>query len=301
MRVHRAVLQAWLKGSQKIYDEEPFEWPFSVKFDMVVPLMIKKTDLKRSLKWAIVTGASSGIGRETALQLAEAGYSLYLISRRADRLKKLHSEIQKNYKVDSKVIAIDVQNKNAINQFIKAESVGLAHVEILVNNAGLAMGTAKAQDADIADWEVMIDTNLKGLLYLTRGLLPFLVKKKSGHIVNLGSVAGRWVYPGGSVYCATKYAVRAFTEGLRMDLMGTNIRVTNIEPGMVNTEFSLVRFKDQKIADSQYDGMTALSAKDIAESILWCVNRPGHVNIQELVIFPTDQAAVGPSYTQRKK
>lgn len=149
------------------------------------------------------------------------------------------------------------------------------------------------QDARIADWDEMFDVNVKGLLSLTRGLLPFMIRNKSGHIVNLGSVAGRWTYPGGAVYCATKFAVRALSEGLRMDLVGTGIRVTNIEPGMVNTEFSKVRFGDQAAADKVYAGMTPLSAQDVAESILWCVQRPAHVNIQEIVIYPTDQAAIG--------
>jgi NADP-dependent 3-hydroxy acid dehydrogenase YdfG len=149
------------------------------------------------------------------------------------------------------------------------------------------------QDADVNDWEEMIDTNIKGLLYMTRGVVGFMITKKSGHIVNLGSVAGRWTYPGGGVYCATKFAVRALSEGLRLDLIGTPIRVTNIEPGMVQTEFSLVRLGDQRKADQVYDKMTPLSAQDLAETILWCVQRPAHVNIQELVIFPTDQAGVG--------
>jgi 3-hydroxy acid dehydrogenase/malonic semialdehyde reductase len=139
----------------------------------------------------------------------------------------------------------------------------------------------------------MFDTNVKGMLYLTRAILPYMIKKKNGHIINLGSVAGHTVYPGGAVYCASKFAVRALSEGLRMDLAGTNIRVSNIEPGMVNTEFSKVRLGDQAKADQVYAGMTPLSPQDIAETILWCLQRPAHVNIQELIIYPTDQAAVG--------
>lgn len=251
--------------------------------------------MEKRQKWAIVTGASSGIGQATARALADAGYAIYLVGRRQDRLKQVQSEI----KSQSKVIVLDLRNKSEVDDFIQSEAQALTAVTLLVNNAGLAKGVDKIQNSAVADWEEMIDTNLKGLLYFTRGILPFFINQKQGHIVNLGSVAGRWTYPGGAVYCATKFAVRAFTEGLRLDLMGTPIRVTNIEPGMVNTEFSLVRTGDQKLADSLYEGMTPLKAEDIADTILWCVNRPAHVNIQELVIFPTDQAAVGPGYVTR--
>jgi len=248
--------------------------------------------------WAIITGATAGIGWATAEELAQAGHSLILIGRREDRLKELRDRLVKmtvhqKQAPQFKSIVLDITKKADIDDFAQSEGPTLTQVKILVNNAGLAKGNEKAQSAQISDWDEMIDTNVKGLLYLTRALLPYMVKNKNGHIVNLGSVAGRTVYPGGSVYCATKFAVRAISEGLRMDLAGTNIRVTNIEPGMVNTEFSLVRFGDQEKADQVYAGMTPLSAKDIAETILWCVQRPSHVNIQELVIYPTDQAAVG--------
>lgn len=247
-----------------------------------------------SAKWAIITGASSGIGAATAKALAGAGYSLFLVARREDRLKELAGKIKKsNSKISIKTAVVDVRKKSDVDRFFKAESKDLKNVEVLVNNAGLAKGTDKLQHAEAKDWDLMIDTNVKGLLYFTRGVLPHMVKKNSGHIVNLGSVAGRWIYPGGAVYCASKFAVTAISEGLRMDLYGHNIRVTNIEPGMVNTEFSVVRFEDKKKAEKVYEGMTPLSAEDIAESIIWCLNRPAHVNIQEMVIFPTDQAAIG--------
>jgi len=249
-------------------------------------------------KWAIITGATAGIGWATAEELAHAGYSLILIGRRADRLKELRdrllkSTLQNSLQQEFKAVKLDITKRAQVDEFFQAEGATLEQVSVLVNNAGLAKGSEKMHQAQIADWDTMIDTNIKGLLYLTRGLLPYMVKKKSGHIVNLGSVAGRLVYPGGAVYCATKFAVRAISEGLRMDLAGTNIRITNIEPGMVNSEFSLVRFEDPDKAAQVYDGMTPLEPKDIAETIVWCLQRPAHVNIQELVIYPTDQASVG--------
>lgn len=252
-------------------------------------------------KWSIITGATAGIGWATAEALADAGHSLILLGRRTDRLKELRDLLVKaaalrthsNVVQEFKTFELDVTQKAEIDDFQVGERDLLVQVSLLVNNAGLAKGTEKIQDAQIADWDVMLDTNVKGLLYLTRVVLPHMIKNQRGHIVNLGSVAGRTVYPGGAVYCASKFAVRAISEGLRMDLAGTNIRVTNIEPGMVNTEFSAVRLGDQTKADQVYAGMTPLSAKDIADTILWCVQRPAHVNIQELVIYPTDQAAVG--------
>jgi 3-hydroxy acid dehydrogenase/malonic semialdehyde reductase len=244
--------------------------------------------------WAIITGATSGIGRATAEQLAAAGYSLILTGRRADRLQDLREHFAQNTpKISVKTIVMDITKKAEIDDFAQSEGPTLAKVRVLVNNAGLAKGTDKLQDGRVADWDEMFDTNVKGLLYLTRAVLPYMVKNKNGHIVNLGSVAGHTVYPGGAVYCASKFAVRALSEGLRMDLAGSNVRVTNVEPGMVNTEFSLVRLGEKEKADKVYEGMTPLSAQDIAETILWCLQRPGHVNVQEIVIYPTDQAAVG--------
>lgn len=245
-------------------------------------------------KWALVTGATSGIGWATAEALAAQGFSIFITGRRSDRLEELSSLLRKKFpQIQIKSATFDISDRFEVSEFMKAHYGELAHIDVLVNNAGLACGTEKVQDASLDDWETMIDTNVKGLLFVTRGVIEHMVRKNSGHIVNLGSVAGRWTYPGGAVYCATKFAVRALSEGMRMDLLGTKIRVTNIEPGMVNTEFSFVRLKDQVKADKVYEGMTPLSAQDIAETIAWCVNRPAHVNIQELVIYPTDQAHVG--------
>lgn len=250
-------------------------------------------------KWALITGATSGIGLATAKIFAEQGYHLLLTGRRYERLAELKKQISQNHpSVQILIFSFDVSDRFEVSEFLKEQKDLLSKVDVLVNNAGLANGVEKMQDASLDDWETMIDTNVKGLLFMTRGLLPHFVAKKSGHIVNLGSVAGRWTYPGGGVYCATKFAVRALSEGLRMDLLGTNVRVTNIEPGMVNTEFSLVRLGDQTAANRVYEGMTPLQANDIAETILWCVQRPSHVNIQELVIYPTDQAHVGQVHRQ---
>ncbi len=243
-------------------------------------------------KWALITGATSGIGWATAEAFAKQGISILATGRRQDRLQELKKYLAK-YPIEVSTAAFDVSDRFEVSEFLKEYTSTLEQVEVLVNNAGLAKGVEKMQDAHLDDWEVMIDTNIKGLLFMTRALVPLMLKKNKGHIVNLGSVAGRWTYPGGGVYCATKFAVRALSEGLRMDLLGTQIRVTNIEPGMVSTEFSMVRFEDQAKADKVYEGMKPLSAEDIAETIAWCVARPAHVNIQELVIYPTDQAHVG--------
>ncbi|ASD64278.1 SDR family NAD(P)-dependent oxidoreductase [Bdellovibrio bacteriovorus] len=245
-------------------------------------------------KWALITGASSGIGWATAEALAAQGFDIFVTGRRYEKLQELEKSIKARHpKTQVKLACFDVSDRFEVSEFVKAHKAEIAEVEILVNNAGLARGVEKMQDASLDDWEIMIDTNIKGLLFMTRAVVEHMVKKNSGHIINLGSVAGRWTYPGGGVYCATKFAVRALSEGLRMDLLGTKVRVTNIEPGMVNTEFSVVRLGDQAKADKVYEGMTPLSAQDIAETVAWCAARPAHVNIQELVIYPTDQAHVG--------
>lgn len=237
-------------------------------------------------KMALITGASSGIGEATASLLSQKGYKLILTGRRKDRLEKLARKLKAEFWV------FDISNEKDIATVCKKNQKLLSKVDILVNNAGLARGSDKVQDAKVEDFNEMIDTNIKGLFSLTQKILPLMLKNGEGHIVNIGSVSGRWVYPGGAVYCATKHAVRAFSEGLRMDLLGQNIRVTNIEPGMANTEFSTVRFRSKEKAATVYQGMTPLSAKDVAETIVWSLERPAHVNIQELVVYPTDQAHV---------
>lgn len=240
---------------------------------------------------ALITGATAGIGLETARALKRLGFSLILTGRREDRLAKLRDELH------AETLAFDVSDRTQVEKVLGGAN--LSNVHVLVNNAGLALGAASVQTVSLDDVDRMIDTNVKGLLYVTRLVLPSLIQN-NGHLVNLGSVAGRWTYPGGATYCASKFAVRALTEGLRLDLLGKPVRVTNIEPGMVETEFSEVRYGgDKEKAAQVYKGMTPLKASDIAETIAWCVSRPAHVNIQEIVIYPTDQAGVGPYVARR--
>lgn len=244
-------------------------------------------------KFALITGASSGIGEATAKSLAAQGFSLILVARRLQELERLQTEIHAQYPRLKIILGqVDVRNRQQIEGFCGKYERELQNLEVLINNAGLAKGMDKFFEASLDDFDEMIDTNVKGLLAITHAVLPAFIAKQSGHIINLGSAAGRWVYPGGSVYCASKSAVSSITEGLRMDLLGKNIRVTNIEPGMVNTDFSTVRFGSKTRADQVYSGMKPLTAEDIAETISWVVSRPQHVNIQELVIYPTDQASV---------
>lgn len=251
-------------------------------------------------KRALITGASSGIGRAAAVRLAKEGLDLILMSRRLDRLEKLRREIETEHKVRVIPVAADIRNHDELQSKFAVLSGEIALVDVLVNNAGLARGTSALADMHPNDWNEMIDTNIKGLVSLTRFVLPHFLKNQRGHIVNIGSVAGRWVYPGGTVYCATKFAVRAISDALRMELIGTPIRLTNIEPGMVETEFSNVRLKDDAKAKAVYAGMTPLNADDIADCIAWSLSRPPHVNIQELVVFPTDQVGVGAPYVHRR-
>ncbi len=243
-------------------------------------------------KTVFITGASSGIGAAVALDCAKNKAHLVLVARRMDRLKIIKKQCLNAGALSVQVFKLDVQDAKQIQTFLSKNKKILKNVSVLINNAGLAAGTELFQNANPADWDKMLDTNVRGLLHLTRGLIASIIQN-SGHIINMGSVAGRLVYEGGSVYCASKFAVRAISEGLRMDLKGTNVRVTNIEPGMVNTEFSKVRLGNQQKADVVYQNMQPLTASDISETILWCLQRPAHVNIQELVIYPTDQASVG--------
>lgn len=236
--------------------------------------------------WALITGASSGIGAATARALAQQGVSLILVARRLEQLKVLAESLRQ---VEVRILDLDIRSD--LRPLKNIPEINL--VDILINNAGLAKGVDKFQDAKLEDCEQMFATNVDGLMKVTRLVLPAMIKNRKGHVVNVGSVAGRWVYPGGAVYCATKFAVRALSEGLRMDLAGTGVRVTNIEPGMVATEFSNVRLGDDEKAKVVYSGMNPLLAEDIAETIVWSLSRPQHVNIQEMVIFPTDQSAIG--------
>lgn len=240
-----------------------------------------------------ITGASAGIGEACARAFAEAGQDLVLVARRKERLEELCAELVKKHGVQVDLVALDVRDKAAIDALFQNQREMLSRVEILINSAGLAMGRGPIQEGKPEDWDVVIDTNIKGLLYMTRAFLPQMIARGDGHVVNMGSAAGHWTYPNGNIYSATKFAVRGITESLRLDLNGTGIRVTEVSPGMVETDFSRVRFGgDEEKAKAVYAGMTPLNAVDIAEVILWCVQRPKRVNIQEVVIFPTDQASV---------
>ncbi len=243
-------------------------------------------------KIALITGATSGIGKATAFAFAKEGCSLILTGRRTERLTEVGEEIKKRFKTDYIALPLDVRDRQAVNAAIDGLPEFWQSIDILVNNAGLARGLSKIHEADVDDWEQMIDTNIKGLLYVTRAVVPGMVKRGRGDVVNIGSIAGHEVYPGGNVYCATKHAVDALTKGLRIDLVDTPIRVSSVDPGMVETEFSIVRFKgDVERAKNVYKGFQPLTAEDIAETILFIVTRPPHVQIADVIIFPTAQAS----------
>lgn len=241
-------------------------------------------------KTALITGATSGIGLETARQLAEMGVHLILTGRRENRLEQIKGDFSAEFGVEVNTYAFDIAKLQECQAF--HHEIAGRSIDILINNAGLASGLDKVQDADIADWEAMIDTNVKGLIYITRLFLPDMVARNSGHIINVSSIAGHESYPGGSVYCASKHAVHAFTRSLKMDVGHTGIRVGMVSPGAVETEFSLVRFKgQQEKADAVYAGISPLTATDIAEIIVFMLNRPTHVNIMDSLVMPVAQSA----------
>lgn len=242
---------------------------------------------------AFITGASSGIGEATAKLFAREGASLILVARRNNILQKLSKKIKNEFNVEVKTIQLDIQNYKSVLTAYNKLPVEWKAIDILINNAGLSRGLKNIQDSEIQDWEEMINTNIKGLLYVTRLILPGMVKRNSGHVVNLGSIAGHFTYPGGNVYSATKFFVNSLSQGMRMDLLGTNVRVTSVDPGLVETEFSLVRYRgDKDKAKKPYEGLTPLKGEDVADAILYAVTRPAHVNIQELIVMPTDQASL---------
>lgn len=243
-------------------------------------------------KFALITGASAGIGYATAHALAQSQFNLILLARREEKLLKLKEELQ-SYKVQVEVVAVDVQNEVELRATLEPFQKQLSNLVVLINNAGLAKGVDTLENGKSADWDQMIDTNLKALLYVTKYCLPYLKKQNSAHIINLGSISSHQVYPGGAVYCATKHGVYAVAEALRLELLGSPVHVTTISPGLVETEFSLVRFnQDRAKAEQVYKGVKALTAQDIAETILWCVSRPPHVQIQEIILTPLQQARV---------
>ena len=242
-----------------------------------------------------ITGASSGIGKACAQQFAALGAHLIITARRADRLQTLASELSSEHGISCTPIQLDVQNHKQVQS-----AASNLEVDILVNNAGLALTSDKIQDGKVENWDTMIDTNVKGLLYVTKAILPSMLKKNHGHIINIGSIAGHGCYTAGNVYCATKHAVRALSKSMRLDLMGTAIRVSEIAPGAVETEFSEVRWNDKSKAKTFYQGFQPLVADDIANAVVYCATRPSHVNVAELVIFPQAQASLTDLYREEK-
>ena len=243
-------------------------------------------------KIAFITGASSGIGRACAISFAENGCNLIISSRRTNIIEKLSEEIKERFNVKVYVQKLDVKNRRDVEWLVNSLPNEWKEIDILVNNAGLARGLDKIYEDDIDNWEEMIDTNLKGLLYVTKAIVPGMVERESGHIINIGSTAGHEAYPKGHVYCATKHAVNAITKGLRMDVVDKNIRVSTVDPGAVETNFSVVRFSgDKEKAKNVYKGITPLLAEDVADAVTFCATRPPHANIAEIIMMPTQQAS----------
>lgn len=240
-------------------------------------------------KIVLITGASSGFGEACAHKFAQPGYALVLAARRLERLEALKKELDSRCPVH--IVQLDVQNADAVATFLTGLPKQFQAVDILVNNAGLALGLGAADEADLRQWETMVDTNIKGLMRMTRHVLPGMVERNRGHVVNIGSVAGSWPYPGGNTYGATKAFVQHFSRGLRSDLLGKHIRVSNIEPGLAETEFSIVRLDgNSEKAAKVYEGTQPLSAEDIADIVFWVTSLPPHVNINAIEIMPTCQA-----------
>ncbi len=242
---------------------------------------------------ALITGASAGIGAATARAFARAGARLILLARRRERIAALAEELHAEHGTETHLLVLDVRDRDAVFAALEDLPDPWREIDILVNNAGLSRGLEPVHEGDPGDWEEMIDTNIKGLLWVTRAVLPGMVARDRGHVINIGSVSGHDVYPGGAVYCATKFAVHALTTGLRIDMKGTRVRVSTVDPGQVETEFSLVRFHgDRERADAVYTQFPPLQPDDVAEAVLFCATRPPHVNIGEIILWPTDQKTV---------
>ena len=252
-------------------------------------------------KLVFITGASSGIGASCAEQFARQGARLLLAARRGDRLNALAEELRKKYSADIYSLQLDVRKRGNVESVLSALDEPWKKISVLVNNAGLASGLSAIQEGDEDDWEKMIDTNIKGLLHVTRAVIQGMISRKDGHIINIGSIAAYQFYPNGNVYCATKAAVNALTNTMRLDLHGTGIRVSTVDPGLVETEFSVVRFHGDKTrADKTYEGMTPLTPDDIADAVIYCATRPLHVNIQQIILTPTDQASTTMVYRKKE-
>jgi NADP-dependent 3-hydroxy acid dehydrogenase YdfG len=240
---------------------------------------------------ALITGATSGIGKSTALEFAKHGYNLIITGRRQERLAELKVALVKDFKINVLELCFDVRDEKQVADAINSIPSDFKAIDVLVNNAGLAAGLSTIQDGKINHWEQMIDTNIKGLLYVTKHISQIMIQNKKGHIINIGSIAGKEVYANGNVYCATKHAVDALNKGMRIDLLPHGIKVSAVNPGMVETEFSIVRFDgDEERAKKVYENIVPLKPEDIAETIYWMASRPVHVNINDILIMPTIQA-----------
>jgi len=251
-------------------------------------------------KTALITGATSGIGKATATKLAENGTNIIITGRRKTLLNELGGKLRSQFNVEVLELVFDIRDQAEVFKQIKELPDNWKQIDILVNNAGLAAGLNRFQNADIDDWETMIDTNVKGLLYISKAVIPLMIKKGNGHIVNISSTAGKEVYLKGNVYCATKHAVDAINKAMRIDLLEEGIKVTSVNPGMVETEFSLVRFKgDREKAAMPYKGIKPLSGEDVADVIWFVLNRPDHVNINEIIV--TSKAQANSFYIHRKR
>lgn len=240
----------------------------------------------------LVTGASSGIGEACARRFAAEGARLILAARRRQRLEALARQLEESHGSEVLLLSLDVRDRAAVDEVLGNIPAEWRAVDILLNNAGLSRGLHKLHEGSVQDWEEMIDTNIKGLLYVSRLVIPWMVERQRGMVINIGSISGHEVYPQGNVYCATKHAVDALTKGMRLDLLGTGVRVCTVDPGMAETEFSLVRFHgDTARADTVYDGVQALTGDDVAEAVIFCATRPPHVQVAELIVLPTAQAS----------
>jgi 3-hydroxy acid dehydrogenase / malonic semialdehyde reductase len=243
-------------------------------------------------KIVFITGASSGIGSACAAEFAKKGAKLILAARRTQRLNELAKSLKAKYKTETRLIKLDVRKKSDVEKAVKSLPVKWKNIDILLNNAGLSRGLDKIHEGKTQDWDEMIDTNVKGLLYVSRAVIPLMVKRNKGHVINIGSIAGHEVYPKGNVYCASKHAVDAITKGMRLDTVDTNIRVTTIDPGLVETEFSIVRFRgDNKKAKSVYTGIEPLTPADVADAVIYAASTPENVVVAELILLANKQGS----------
>jgi len=253
-----------------------------------------------SNKIVLITGASAGIGKACAEAFAKEGASLILTARRIAKLNKISASLKKKYGIKVFTTQLDVRNKDAVKSMVSSLPGEWKKIDILINNAGLARGLTDIDEGSYDDWDEMIDTNIKGLLYVSREIIPLMVKRKKGHVINIGSIAGHQVYPKGNVYNATKFAVNALSKTMRLDLYQKDVRVSTVDPGMVKTEFSLIRFRgDNERAKKVYEGLSPLNPEDISDAVIYCATRPLHVNIDEIIIMPAIQAS--PMHIKRKK